>query len=64
MLSSRDCATVLYCGVGSVGAQRSLMLMTVSFGIAMTDLLVLKEGVTVVMPDHKPLLAVGFFFGE
>ncbi|CAM9680060.1 unnamed protein product [Ectocarpus sp. 12 AP-2014] len=43
--------------------KRSLILMTLSCGIAMTDLLVLKEGVTVVMPDHKPLLAVGMIFG-
>lgn len=38
--------------------------MLVIAGFAMTDLLTLKEGVTVVIPDHKPLLAVVAIFGE
>eukprot|EP00752_Nemacystus_decipiens_P009524 g8513.t1 len=32
-------------------------------GFAMTDLLALKEGATVVAPDHKPLLALVTLFG-
>lgn len=38
--------------------------MLVIAGFAMVDLLTLKEGVTVVIPDHKPLLAVVAIFGE
>lgn len=33
-------------------------------GFAMTDLLTLKEGVTVVAPDHTSLLAFVTLFGE
>lgn len=38
--------------------------MLVLAGFAMTDLLALKEAVTVVAPDHKPLLALVALFGE
>lgn len=38
--------------------------MLVFAGFAMTDLVTLKEGVAVVAPDHKPLLALVTLFGE
>ena len=38
--------------------------MLVFAGFAMTDFLTLKESVTVVAPDHKPLLALVTLFGE
>lgn len=38
--------------------------MLILAGFAMTDLLTLKEGVTVVAPDHKPLLALVSLFGK
>lgn len=33
-------------------------------GFAMTDMLMLKEGFTIVAPDITPLLAIVVFFGE
>lgn len=44
--------------------QRS-MIGVLALGIfAITDPLLLKESVTVAAPEHKPLLAVVFVFGE
>ena len=45
-------------------SQRSFTVMLVIVGFAMTDRLTLKEGVTVVAPDHKPLLALVSLFGK
>lgn len=46
------------------GAQRSLLAMLIVAALATMDPLALKESVTVVAPDHKPLLAVVGIFGE